>query len=66
MHTFKNFEAFAGCENLADFRQKRPIVGYEKPFGPYFDTSFAWGPTRGREFYAGVRIRLKKEEEAEK
>lgn len=59
-HTFKNFEAFAGCENLADFRQKRPIVGYEKPFGPYFDTSFAWGPTRGREFYAGVRIRLKK------
>ena len=60
-HTFKNFEAFVGCENVADFRQIRPILGYQNPFGKDFDTSFAWGPTKGRELYAGVRVRLGKE-----
>ena len=64
-HTFKNVEAFVGCENLADFRQKRPIIGYQDPFGKYFDTSFAWGPTRGREFYTGLRVRLAKPEASE-
>jgi outer membrane receptor for ferrienterochelin and colicins len=59
-HTFKRgLEIFGGCENVFDFRQKRPILSWENPFGPYFDTSFAWGPTRGREFYVGVRVRWK-------
>ncbi len=58
-HSFKQFEIFAGCENIFDFRQLRPIVGYQNPFGAYFDTSFAWGPTRGREIYLGVRLRIK-------
>ncbi len=62
-HSFKEVEVFAGCENLFDFRQLRPIVGYQNPFGQYFDTSFAWGPTRGREWYFGLRYRLKKSEE---
>jgi outer membrane receptor for ferrienterochelin and colicin len=52
------FELYIGCENIFDFRQKRPIISWEDPFGPYFDTSSVWGPTRGREAYIGVRFRL--------
>jgi outer membrane receptor for ferrienterochelin and colicins len=51
-------ELYAGCENILDFRQRRPIVGWEDPFGQYFDTSFVWGPTRGRELYLGVRYKM--------
>ena len=47
------FDLFAGCENLFDFRQLRPLLGWENPFARGFDPSFAWGPTRGREFYIG-------------
>lgn len=50
------WDVYFGCENILDFRQLRPIAGWQDPFGRYFDPSFAWGPTRGQEFYAGVRI----------
>lgn len=55
---FKQWEVYGGCENIFDYRQERPILGWEDPFGPYFDTALAWGPTRGREFYIGLRWRL--------
>lgn len=55
---FKQWELYGGCENIFDFRQERPILGWEDPFGPYFDTALAWGPTRGREFYLGLRWRM--------
>jgi outer membrane receptor for ferrienterochelin and colicins len=57
---FKKFEVYLGCENIFDFRQIRPIISWQDPFSRYFDTSSVWGPTRGREFYLGVRYRLKK------
>lgn len=56
--SWKRLELYAGCENIFDFRQKRPILSWENPFGPYFDTSSVWGPTRGREFYLGLRFRI--------
>src|SRR5690606_35688638 len=43
---WKKLELYGGCENLFDFRQLRPIVSWQDPFSPYFDTSFNWGPTR--------------------
>lgn len=55
---WKKLDVYAGCENLFDFRQIRPIINWQNPFGEYFDTAFAWGPTRGRELYVGVRMRL--------
>jgi hypothetical protein len=55
---FTQWEVYGGCENIFDYRQERPILGWEDPFGPYFDTALAWGPTRGREFYIGLRWRL--------
>ncbi len=52
------FDFYAGCENVFDFRQKRPITAWQEPFSPWFDTAGVWGPTRGREFYCGVRFRM--------
>ena len=57
--TWKRFEVYAGCENVFDFRQKQPIVSWENPFSPYFDTASVWGPTRGREAYVGIRYIIK-------
>ncbi len=59
---FRRCDFFAGCENILDFRQIRPIVSWQNPFSTSFDTSFVWGPTRGREFYAGVRFRFGEQE----
>ena len=55
---FKTFELYGGCENIFNFRQNQPIISWQNPFGPYFDISSVWGPTRGRELYMGVRWRL--------
>lgn len=52
------FEFYTGVENLLNFKQEDPIISNNDPFGPYFDTSFIWGPTMGREIYAGFRFRL--------
>jgi len=54
-YNFTKWEWYGGCENVLDFRQERPILSWEDPFGDYFDTSSVWGPTRGREFYLGFR-----------
>lgn len=55
---FDYFEMYAGIENVLDFTQDFPIISANDPFGPYFDTSFIWGPTKGREFYFGFRLSL--------
>ncbi|MET6996770.1 TonB-dependent receptor [Chitinophaga defluvii] len=55
----KTLDIYAGCENLADYRQPNPIISANNPFGPYFDLSSVWGPTRGRELYLGVRYSIK-------
>jgi outer membrane receptor for ferrienterochelin and colicins len=55
-YSIKKLELYAGAENIFDFRQRRPIISWQEPFGQYFDTQFAWGPTRGREIYFGVRF----------
>lgn len=52
---WKKVELYGGVENVFDFRQLSPIVNSKNPFDPYFDTSFNWGPTRGREIFMGVR-----------
>ncbi|MBU3663323.1 MAG: TonB-dependent receptor, partial [Bacteroidetes bacterium] len=50
-YSFTKFEVYVGCENIFDFRQLQPIISWQNPFSPYFDTSSVWGPTRGREIY---------------
>jgi outer membrane receptor for ferric coprogen and ferric-rhodotorulic acid len=57
-YIFKALEIYSGCENIFNFRQKKPIISWENPFGPYFDISSVWGPSRGREIYLGLRWKL--------
>jgi len=56
---FDFFELYAGIENILDFTQSFPIISPDDPFGQYFDTSYIWGPTKGREFYFGFRYFVK-------
>ena len=51
-------QIYGGIENILDFRQEFPILASDDPFGPYFDPAFGWGPTKGREFYLGLRYRI--------
>ncbi len=60
-YSFKSFEVYAGCENIFDFRQLQPILSWQNPFSPYFDTSSVWGPTRGREVYLGLRFKFNRD-----
>ena len=59
-YNFKTIELYGGCENIFDFRQRQPIISWQNPFSPFFDTSSVWGPTRGREMYVGVRFKMEK------
>ncbi len=59
-YNLQKFVVYVGCENIFNFRQNQPILSWQDPFSPYFDTSSVWGPTRGREFYLGVRFKLPK------
>ncbi len=61
-YTFNKMEVYVGCENIFDFRQERPILSWQNPFNPYFDTSSVWGPTKGREMYLGLRFYLRETE----
>ena len=53
-------EVYFGGENLLDFTQKNPILSYDEPFSPYFDSSMIWGPISGRMFYLGFRFKVLK------
>lgn len=58
--TFQNgFQLYGGVQNIFDYRQPiTPLVGFNDPsanigFSDAFDTSYAFGPIQGREFYIG-------------
>lgn len=53
----KNIEAYFGVENILNYMQKNPIIDAQNPFGSYFDGSLIWGPTMGRNFYIGIRMK---------
>ncbi len=59
-YKFGKLEIYGGAENIFNFRQHQPIISWQDPFSPYFDTSSVWGPTRGRELYLGMRFKLPK------
>lgn len=56
---WKALDLYAGCENIFNYRQPDPIISADNPFGKYFDLSSVWGPTRGREFYLGLRYSIR-------
>ena len=50
---------YLGSENISNFFQKNTILSASQPFSPYFDATMVWGPTTGRMFYVGWRIKIK-------
>ena len=51
-------DLYAGCENIADYRQKTPILNADRPWSAGFNSSVVWGPLMGRKFYIGMRWNL--------
>lgn len=52
------FEVYLGGENITNVQQYNPVLGADNPFGPYFDTTFVYGPIFGSNYYAGLRFRI--------
>lgn len=57
---FRHWSIYVGGENLTNFRQENPIIGYADPYGKDFDATLIWGPTMGRKLYAGIRYTIPK------
>ena len=55
---FRNFDIYAGGENLTDFKQKNPIISASDPYGTDFDATLVYGPTMGRKIYIGLRYTI--------
>jgi len=51
---------YIGGENLTNFKQKNPIIGYDDPWGENFDATMIWGPVDGIMVYAGIKWKLTK------
>lgn len=54
----KNFEAYAGGENITNYRQNKAILGSHNPFGTHFDATVIYAPVFGQMYYAGIRYKL--------
>ena len=54
----KQWDIYLGCENIAGFRQKDPILSAENPYSTAFNSACVWGPLMGRKIYIGVRFNL--------
>ena len=50
---------YIGVENLTDKYQQYSIVSSDQPFSRYFDATMIWGPTFGRMWYLGWRMKIK-------
>ena len=53
---FKMLEFYIGMENITNYKQTDPILAWQDPYGPYFDSSLIWGPVTGRRIYGGIRV----------
>jgi outer membrane receptor for ferrienterochelin and colicin len=56
---FRLWELYVGSENILNYKQKKPIISAENPFGHYFDASVIYMPITGIMGYIGVRVTLK-------
>lgn len=52
------FDLYVGCENIADYIQKDPIINAENPYDYRFNSMNVWGPLMGRKFYIGLRLNI--------
>ena len=57
-HKINNFDLYVGGENLLEYKQENPILGFDDPQSDSFDASMIWAPVNGRRIYFGLRYRL--------
>ena len=57
-YKISNLTIYAGCENIGNFKQPKPIQGYDKPYEPGFNSSVVWGPLSGIKGYIGIRLNI--------
>ena len=55
----RKWEFYIGGENLLNYKQDLPILGYNDPFGSKFDASMVFAPITGIMGYAGIRLSIK-------
>lgn len=54
----KHWEAYAGVDNLLNYKQDNPILNAENPYSRSFETNRVYGPIFGRMIYAGFYYNL--------
>lgn len=52
------FETYVAIKNVFNWTQDSPLIAPEDPFGPDFDTAYAWGPLQPRRFLLGLRFTI--------
>ncbi|QUB47669.1 TonB-dependent receptor [Prevotella sp. oral taxon 475] len=57
---FRHFSVYIGGENLTNYKQKNPIVGYNNPWGRAFEPTMIYAPVQGAMGYVGIRMNLGK------
>lgn len=57
---FRRWAVYLGGENLTGYRQKRPIIGSENPWGTGFDATMIYAPLHGAMVYVGFRYTFTK------
>lgn len=55
----EKFDMYLGVENITNYKQSNPILSFDNPSSPYFDSSIVWAPIFGRMIYAGLRYTIK-------
>ena len=51
---------YVGGENLGNYKQKNPIIGYQNPWDNDFEPTMVYGPVQGASAYIGIRVNLGK------
>ena len=54
----KAFEFYIGARNIFNYTQESPLIDPQNPFGPNFDTAYAYGPLQGRRYFVGLRFNV--------
>ena len=57
-YKISNLTIYAGCENIGNYKQPKPIVGTDNPYAPGFNSSMVWGPLTGVKGYIGIRLNI--------
>ncbi|GAB6982366.1 TonB-dependent receptor plug domain-containing protein [Prevotella dentasini] len=57
---FRHFSVYLGGENLTNYKQKNPIMGYHDPWSQTFEPTMVYGPVQGAMVYAGIRLNFGK------